>query len=162
MVDSADVNFEIHLCSSDMNSDCIWRWISIQFVQIERSELWPRKWILLGWNLWRKACRSTWIWSTCRSMQVKIYTGLIASTDLLPQEMFTFSEMLALVVSESSFGAYVCHRRPAGLHRDQRSCQVSPWSLWGAEQMSTCGSLCASWQKYLYRHHVCNFPKGIF
>ena len=29
--------------------------------------------------------------------------------------MFTFSEMLALVQSESSFGAFVFHRRPAGL-----------------------------------------------
>ena len=58
----------------------------------------------------------------CRSTQVKLYTGLIASIDLWPQEMFTFSEMLALVQSESSFGAYVCHRRPAGLHSDQRSC----------------------------------------
>ena len=28
--------------------------------------------------------------------------------------MFTFSKMLALVESESSFGAYVCHRRPGG------------------------------------------------
>ena len=28
--------------------------------------------------------------------------------------MFTFSEMLALVESESSFGAYVCHRRLGG------------------------------------------------
>ena len=28
--------------------------------------------------------------------------------------MFTFSEMFALVESESSFGAYVCHRRPGG------------------------------------------------
>ena len=28
--------------------------------------------------------------------------------------MFTFSEMLALVESESSFGAYVCHRMPGG------------------------------------------------
>ena len=28
--------------------------------------------------------------------------------------MFTFSEMLALVESESSFGAYVCLRRPGG------------------------------------------------
>ena len=28
--------------------------------------------------------------------------------------MFTFSEMLALVESESSLGAYVCHRRPGG------------------------------------------------
>ena len=47
--------------------------------------------------------------STCRSTQVKI-----VSTDLSPQKMFTFSEMLALVKSESSFGAYVCHRRPGG------------------------------------------------
>ena len=62
----------------------------------------------------------------CRSTQVKLYAGLIASIDLWPQEMFTFSEMLALVQSESSFGAYVCHRRPAGLHSDQRSC------LWGS------------------------------
>ena len=29
------VNFEIYLCSSDMKSDCIWRSISIQYVQIE-------------------------------------------------------------------------------------------------------------------------------
>ena len=29
------VNFEIHLCSSGMISDCIWRSISIQYVQIE-------------------------------------------------------------------------------------------------------------------------------
>ena len=28
--------------------------------------------------------------------------------------MFTFLEMLALVESESSFGAYVCHGRPGG------------------------------------------------
>ena len=41
----------------------------------------------------------------CRLTQVKIYTGLIASTDLWPQEILTFLEMLALVVSESSFGA---------------------------------------------------------
>ena len=47
--------------------------------------------------------------STCRSTQVKI-----ASTDLWPQGMFTFSEMLALVESESNFGAYACHRRPGG------------------------------------------------
>ena len=45
---------------------------------------------------------------TCRSTQVKI-----VSTNLWPQEMFTFSEML-LRWSKSSFGAYVCHRRPGG------------------------------------------------
>ena len=32
------VNFEIHLCSSDRKSDCIWRSISIQHVQIHQQE----------------------------------------------------------------------------------------------------------------------------
>ena len=40
----------------------------------------------------------------------------------LTSEMFTFLDMLALVVSESNFGAYVCLRRPARLHRNERSC----------------------------------------
>ena len=61
---------------------------------------------LIGWVGERA---TPWATSTCRSTQVKI-----ASTDLWPQGMFTFSEMLALVGSESSFGAYVCHRRPGG------------------------------------------------
>ena len=52
-----------------------------------------------------------------------IYASLIVSTDLWPQETFTFLETLAMVVSESSFGAYVCLTRPAGLHRDVRSCR---------------------------------------
>ena len=72
------VNFEIHLCSSDVNSD-------------------------LG---------QCFFWGLCKPV--------IASTDLWPQEMFTFLEMLAMVVSESSFGAYVCHRRPAGPHCHRR------------------------------------------
>ena len=117
------VNFEIHLCSSDMKSDCIWRSISIQYVQIDPDvnsdlrngsfgvEIRDTKHV----DLLTSRC-------TCTSTQVKIYTDLIASTDLWPQGMFTFLEMLAMVESESSFGAYVCHRRPAGLHRDERSC----------------------------------------
>ena len=105
------VNFEIHLWSSGMNADCIWRSICIQHVQIEA-----------GLNsdpgndsFWDKSVTLTILIdlltsrSTRRSTQVKI-----ASTDLWPQGMFTFSEMLALVESESSFGAYVCHRRPGG------------------------------------------------
>ena len=48
---------------------------------------------------------------------VNIYKSLIESTDLWPQQMFTFLEMLAMIVSERSFGAFVCRRRPAGLHR---------------------------------------------
>ena len=47
--------------------------------------------------------------STCRSTQVKS-----ASTDLWPQEMFTFSEMLALFRVGKQFRCYVCHRRPGG------------------------------------------------
>ena len=103
------VNFEIHLWSSGMNADCIWRSICIQHVQIEA-----------GLNsdpgndsFWDKSVTLSMfidlLTGTCRSTQVKI-----ASTDLRPQEMFTFSDMLALVESESSFGAYVCHGRPGG------------------------------------------------
>ena len=113
------VNFEIHLCSSDMKSDCIWRSISIRYVQIEpgvNSDLGNGSF----WVEIRDAKHVDLLTSrcTCISTQVKIYTGLIASTDLWPQKMFTFLEMLALVESESNFGAYVCHRRPAGLHSD--------------------------------------------
>ena len=46
---------------------------------------------------------------------MKIYTRLIASTDLWPQEMFTFWKCLQMVVSETSVDACVCHGRPAGL-----------------------------------------------
>ena len=108
------VNFEIHLWSSGMNADCIWRSISIQHVQIEaglnsdpgNDSFWDKirdaKHVLI--DLLTSTCRTT-----CRSTQVKI-----ALTDLWPQEMFTFSEMLALVELDSSFGAYVCHGRPGG------------------------------------------------
>ena len=56
--------------------------------------------------------------STCRSTQVKIYLVNVWShqltTDL--KRCLLFLGMLALVESESCFGAYVCNRRPAGLH----------------------------------------------
>ena len=74
--------------------------------------------------------------SRCRSTQVKLYTGLIASIDLWPQEMFTFSEMLALVQSESSFGAFVFHRRPAGLPATSDLVRCHAGSCKGAEQIS--------------------------
>ena len=87
----------------------IWRSICIQDVQIEaglnadpgNDSFWDKS-VTLSMLIDLLTC-------TCRSTQVKI-----ASTDLWPQGMFTFSEMLALVESESSFGAYVCHRRPGG------------------------------------------------
>ena len=69
--------------SSDMKTDCIWRSISIQYVQIEPGvnsdlgngsfcvEMRDAKHV----DLLTRRC-------TCRSTQVKIYTGLIASTDV--------------------------------------------------------------------------------
>ena len=106
------VNFEIHLWSSGKNADCIFG---------DRSASSMSKW-RPAWTLTPEmipfGTKSVTLSKlidlltgpmSCRSTQVKI-----ASTDLWPQEMFTFSEMLALVESESSFGAYVCHRRPGG------------------------------------------------
>ena len=76
-----------------------------------RLELWPPEMIPFGTKSVTLSMLIDLLHSTisCRSTQVKI-----ASTDLWPQEMFTFSEMLALVESESSFGAYVCQGRPGG------------------------------------------------
>ena len=83
--------------------DCIWRSTCIQYVQMEPGvnsdfgngsfgvEIRDTKHV----DLLTSRCRST-----CRSTQVKIYTGLIASTDPWPQEMFTFLEMLPQVESE--------------------------------------------------------------
>ena len=94
-----------------------------------RLELWPRKWFLFV----TLSMLIDLLTNRCRSTQVKLYTGLIASIDLWPQEMFTFSEMLALVQSEGSFGAFVFHRRPAGLQAtsDLVGVCVSSRSLWG-------------------------------
>ena len=69
--------------SSDMKSDCILRSISIQYVQIEpgvNSDLGNGSF----WVEIRDAKHVDLLTSrcTCRSTQVKIYTGVIASTDL--------------------------------------------------------------------------------
>ena len=106
------VNFEIHLWSSGKNADCI-------FGDRSASSMskWRPAWTLtpemipfgtksVTLSMFIDLLTST---MSCRSTRVKI-----ASTDLWPQEMFTFSEMLPLVESESSFGAYVCQRRPGG------------------------------------------------
>ena len=106
------VNFEIHLWSSGLNADCI-------FGDRSASSMskWRPAWTLtpdmipFGTKSVMLSMLIDVLPSTmsCRSTQVKI-----ASTDLWPQEMFTFSEMLALVESKSSFGAYVCQGRPGG------------------------------------------------
>ena len=105
------VNFEIHLWSSGMNADCIWRSISIQHVQIEaglNSD--PGNDSFSVEIRDAKHVDRSILTSRCRSTQVKLYTGLIASIDLWPQEMFTFSEMLALVQSERVWKQFQCLR----------------------------------------------------
>ena len=42
----------------------------------------------------------------------------------MTSEMFTFLDMLAMVVPESSFGACVCLKRPEWLNSDERSCKL--------------------------------------
>ena len=132
------VNFEIHLWSSGKNADCI-------FGDRSASSMskWRPAWTLtpemipFGTKSVTLSMLIDLLTSTmsCRSTQVKI-----ASTDLWPQEMFTFSEMLALVESESSFGAYVCHRRPGAPERLAILLDVChAGSCKGAEQMSACG-----------------------
>ena len=55
-----------------------------------------------------------WVWSYQLTSDLRdVYFG----------DMHT---CLAMVVSESSFCVWVCLRRPAGLHRNQRSCHWSP------------------------------------
>ena len=113
------VNFEIHLWSSGMNADCIWRSISIQHVQIEaglnsdpgndsfRDKIRDAKHVL----------RSThYTASTCRSTQVKIYTLSVNHINwpLTSRDVYFFGNACnALGQSASSFGACVCQRRPA-------------------------------------------------
>ena len=88
------VNFEIHVCSSDMNSDCIWRSTSIQlqYVQIEaglNSDLGNGSF----WVEFRDAkhvdqCRSTHrLTQVIRSVMVWSHQ---LTSNLWHQEMFTF------------------------------------------------------------------------
>ena len=81
-----------------------------------RRELWPRKWFFLGRN--RLACRS--IYSQVHVDRRRWRSILVWSHQLTSdlKRCLLFLEMLALVESESSFSAYVCHRRPARLHSD--------------------------------------------
>ena len=123
------VNFEIHLWSSGMNADCNWRSICIQHVQIEA-----------GLNT-DPGNDSFWD----KSVTLRRTETLHGTPS--PQGMFTFSEMLALVESESSFGAYVSHRRPGGSLATSDLVGVcvcvylcvSSWHSGWAEQMSACG-----------------------
>ena len=95
------VNFEIHLCCSGVISDCIWRSTSIQYVQIEPGVNFDLRngsfWLEIGdaehvdlYYSWK--CTRVW------SYQL--------TSDL--KDVYFFFNMLAMVVSESSFSAYFC------------------------------------------------------
>ena len=138
------VNLEIIMCSSGVNWDCILAIDQHPVCPIRaRRELWPRKWVLLGWNPWRGACRYT-----SRSMSLKMYVSLIVSTDLWPKRYLLFLDMIAMVASESSFNDFICLRRPAGLLRGECCCQVCVITvtlrLW-----ADVGLCCVSWRKFL-------------
>ena len=112
------INFEIHLWSSGKNADCIWRSICIQHVQIEaglNSD--PGNDSFSDKIRDAKHVDRSTHYSTRRSTQVKS-----ASTDLWPQEMFTFSEMLALFRVGKQFRCLRLSKEAWGLHGDQPSC----------------------------------------
>ena len=72
------VNFEIHLCSSSMISHCIWRSISIHYVQLEagvNSDL--------GNGSFWVEIRDAKHVDHSRSTQVKIYTKAVAKGPIL-------------------------------------------------------------------------------
>ena len=83
------VSFEIHPCSSGKKFYCIWRSIGIQYVQIEPGTL-TSEMVPFGSKSVTLSMKLDLLTSTCKSTQVKIYTGLIASTDLCPPGVFTF------------------------------------------------------------------------
>ena len=145
------VNCEIHLWSSGKNADCIFGDRSASSMSKWRPawtltpEMIPFRTKSVTLSMLINLLTST---MSCRTTQVKI-----ASTDLWPQEIFTFSEMLALVESESSFGAYVCHRRPGGsratsdLVSPRLALVVHSWrQRWNAERRrcSVCSSTATS------------------
>ena len=113
------INFEIHLWSSGKNADCI-------FGDRSASSMskWRPAWTLTPEMIHFRTKSVTLsmlidLLSTCKSTQVKS-----AWTDLWPQEMFTFSEMLALLRVGKQFRCLrLSYRRPWGLHGDQPSCQ---------------------------------------
>ena len=106
------VSFEIHRWSSGKNADCIFGdWSASSMSKWRSAWTLTKEMIPFGTKSVTLRMLIDLLTSimSCWSTQVKI-----ASTDLWPQEMFTFSEMFALVDSESSFGAYICHRKPGG------------------------------------------------
>ena len=116
------VNFEIDLWSSGAgkNADCIFGDRSASSMSKKRpASAWTLTPEMIPFGT-KSVTLSMFIdllagTMSCRSTQVKI-----ASTDLWPQEMFTFSEMLALVESESSFGVSVPTSVRGGLGAPER------------------------------------------
>ena len=90
---------------------------------------------------------------------MKMYTGLVASTDLLPQEMFTFfgnaHKWSSLKESESSFHACGCHGRPPGLHAHLLPLARQP--LPGAKNLCAQGVLVGAWERIPGKHFFTDF-----
>ena len=82
-----------------------------------RRELWPRKWFLLGRNPWRYACRSIFSLVDLHVDRRRWRSILVWSRQLTSDLMrcFLFWKCLHWSSLKVVFGAYVCHRRPAGL-----------------------------------------------
>ena len=111
------INFEIHLWSSGKNADCI-------FGDRSASSMskWRPAWTLTPEMIHFRTKSVTLsmlidLLTLYRSTQVKS-----ASTDLWPQEMFTFSEMLALFRVGKQFRCLRLSKEAWGLHGDQPSC----------------------------------------
>ena len=107
------VNFEIHLWSSGMNADCIWRSISIQHVQIEAGlnsdpgndsfsvEIRDAKHV----------DRSTHT-SRCRSTQVKLYWFDRINWPLTSRDVYFFGNIIIYVLNRQSTVLSGLHHTP--------------------------------------------------
>ena len=64
-----------------------------------------------------------------------------------------------MVMPESSFGAYVCLRRPAGLHRDERSCGCHDGHFKALSRCQFVGSSVRPGENFSTQasDHVCTF-----
>ena len=73
-----------------------------------RRELWPRKWfIFTNPRKWFIFARNPWRWA-CRSMELKMYTSLIVSTDLWPQRCFLYACNGRVWTQFRCLALYVC------------------------------------------------------
>ena len=112
------VNFEIHLCSSGVISDCIWRDLTAssmsKFSASVNSDLGSREWFLLARNPRRWACRSM---IRCSRKCTRVWSYPLTS-DL--RDVYFFICLQWSCLKAVSVPTFVSNRRPAGLDRDER------------------------------------------